>query len=92
MPIYEYKCRKCRKTFEVLQKINDTAVRQCLECGGEVDKVISSPAIQFKGSGWYITDYARKTAPGEKAKIKGEKSAPSKKSSPAPRKDKKSSG
>ncbi|MFW6129488.1 MAG: FmdB family zinc ribbon protein [Candidatus Aminicenantaceae bacterium] len=63
MPIYEYKCPKCNKTFEMLQKANDLPLKKCPECGGKLKKIISPPAIQFKGSGWYITDYSRKNKP-----------------------------
>ena len=62
MPIYEYKCQKCGSLIEVLQKINAIPVKICSLCGGELKKQVSSPAIQFKGSGWYITDYAQKGA------------------------------
>ena len=60
MPLYEYKCRKCGFTFEVLQKTSDEPLKTCQTCGGRLQKLLSSPAIQFKGSGWYVTDYARK--------------------------------
>lgn len=63
MPLYEYKCEKCGSVTEVLQKISDPPMRKCLQCGGKLHKIISSPAIQFKGSGWYITDYAKKNMP-----------------------------
>ena len=59
MPIYEYKCEKCGEIFEVVQKINEPPLKKCIKCGGMVVKILSPPAIQFKGSGWYITDYAR---------------------------------
>lgn len=59
MPIYEYKCPNGHR-FEVIQKFDDQSVEVCTECGEPVQRLISSPAIQFKGSGWYITDYARK--------------------------------
>ena len=59
MPIYEYQCPNGHR-FEVIQKFNDPPVDVCTECGEAVERLISSPAIQFKGSGWYITDYARK--------------------------------
>ena len=61
MPLYEYKCAKCHTTFEVIQKVADPPLKKCIKCGGSVTKAISAPAIQFKGSGWYITDYAKKT-------------------------------
>jgi putative FmdB family regulatory protein len=60
MPLYEYQCDSCGNRFERIQKFSDPPVDKCPMCGGVVRKLISSPAIQFKGSGWYITDYARK--------------------------------
>ena len=63
MPIYEYQCQKCRETTEVLQKTKDKPLEKCPKCGGAVVKLISSPAIQFKGNGWYVTDYAKKSSP-----------------------------
>jgi putative FmdB family regulatory protein len=59
MPLYEYQCDKCAHRFEVIQKFSDAPVDVCPKCGGPVVKLLSSPAIQFKGTGWYITDYAR---------------------------------
>ena len=60
MPLYEYECSSCGHRFEVIQKFSDDALTECPKCQGAVRKLLSSPAIQFKGSGWYITDYARK--------------------------------
>jgi putative FmdB family regulatory protein len=61
MPLYEYECDACGRRFEVIQKFSDPAVEVCKHCGkGPVQKLMSSPAIQFKGSGFYITDYAQK--------------------------------
>jgi putative FmdB family regulatory protein len=60
MPLYEYQCEACGHRFEVIQKFSDPPVETCPRCGGAVRKLLSSPAIQFKGSGWYITDYAKK--------------------------------
>jgi putative FmdB family regulatory protein len=59
MPLYEYECDVCGHRFEVIQKFSDALRSSCDKCGGAVRKLLSSPAIQFKGSGWYITDYAR---------------------------------
>ena len=59
MPLYEYQCDACGHRFEVIQKFSDAPIETCEKCGGHVRKLLSSPAIQFKGSGWYITDYAR---------------------------------
>ncbi|MCK4762042.1 MAG: zinc ribbon domain-containing protein [Candidatus Aminicenantes bacterium] len=60
MPLYEYKCNECEKTFEVLQKIDASPLEQCIHCKGGVEKLISVSSFQFKGSGWYITDYKNK--------------------------------
>ncbi len=61
MPLYEYQCSACGRRFEVIQKYSDPPAATCKECGkGPVERLPSTPAIQFKGSGWYITDYARK--------------------------------
>ncbi|HZP34658.1 MAG TPA: FmdB family zinc ribbon protein [Candidatus Acidoferrales bacterium] len=59
MPLYEYECKKCLHRFERIQKFSDPHVKKCPECGGAVEQVLSAPAVQFKGSGWYVTDYAR---------------------------------
>jgi len=64
MPLYEYQCDSCGFRFEVIQRYSDAPVDSCQSCGGPVRKLLSSPAIQFKGSGWYITDYARKGMKG----------------------------
>lgn len=60
MPLYEYQCDTCAHRFEVIQKFSDAPIEVCPKCAGPVKKLLSSPAIQFKGSGWYITDYAKK--------------------------------
>ena len=60
MPLYEYECKKCGHRFEKIQKFSDKMVKKCPECGGVVEQMISAPAVQFKGSGWYVTDYAKK--------------------------------
>ena len=63
MPLYEYQCESCNNRFERIQKFSDPAIDTCPVCGkGPVKKLLSSPAIQFKGSGWYITDYAKKSS------------------------------
>jgi putative FmdB family regulatory protein len=59
MPLYEYKCEKCDSVFEVMQKFSDEPLSVHENCGGAVRRLLSAPAFQFKGSGWYITDYAR---------------------------------
>jgi putative FmdB family regulatory protein len=62
MPLYEYQCKKCGRKFERIQKFSDKPVKKCPECGGPVEQTISAPAVQFKGSGWYVTDYAKKSS------------------------------
>ena len=61
MPLYEYQCIKCGHRFEKIQKFSDKPIKKCPECGGAVEQIISAPAVQFKGSGWYVTDYAKKS-------------------------------
>ncbi|MBA2252265.1 MAG: zinc ribbon domain-containing protein [Nitrospirales bacterium] len=66
MPIYEYVCQSCQHRFEVKQKFSDDPISSCARCGQAVNKIISAPAIMFKGSGWYVTDYSDKMkAPGQ---------------------------
>jgi putative FmdB family regulatory protein len=62
MPLYEYECKKCGHRFEKIQKFSDRMVKKCPECGGQVEQMISAPAVQFKGTGWYVTDYAKKSS------------------------------
>ncbi len=61
MPIYEYECARCQKRFERLQRLSDPVVTACPSCGGAVHKMFSVPALQFKGSGFYTTDYAHRS-------------------------------
>jgi putative FmdB family regulatory protein len=75
MPLYEYQCESCGVRFEVIQKFTDEPRDACKACGGKVRRLLSAPAIQFKGTGWYITDYARK------GKSDGDASSPSSTSS-----------
>lgn len=92
MPIYEYVCRECDRSTEVIQRVGEKPIRICPHCGGSVKKAFSAPAIQFKGSGFYITDYARAKKEEEK-KGKGEKTEssakPAEKSSDKPAEKKK---
>jgi len=87
MPLYEYQCDACEFRFEVIQRYSDPPVEKCQSCGGTVRKLLSSPAIQFKGSGWYITDYARKgmkdTSGSDPAAAKDTPVSSDKKESPA---------
>ena len=66
MPLYEYQCDECGRRLERIQKFSDPPLTECPDCRGLLRKLLSSPAIQFKGSGWYVTDYA-KTTKGEKS-------------------------
>jgi putative FmdB family regulatory protein len=91
MPLYEYECDACGRRFEVIQKMSDPVVETCPTCGGRVHKLQSAPAFQFKGTGWYVTDYAKKEQPAAKtdsdskttkAGDKGEKGTDTTKSAP----------
>jgi putative FmdB family regulatory protein len=107
MPIYEYECRKCKAHIEAFQKVSDKPLTKCRNCGGKLEKKLSAPAIQFKGSGWYVTDYAKttksdktesdtatetKTEKTEKADKKTKESSPAKKTTDKPSSPKASTG
>ena len=62
MPLYEYECQACKDRFEEIQKIDDPPVKTCPKCGGKTQRLISAPSIQFKGTGWYVTDYGKGSA------------------------------
>lgn len=62
MPLYEYQCKKCHSLTERIQKFSDPPLAVCPHCGGELEQLLSAPAVQFKGSGWYVTDYAKKSS------------------------------
>ncbi len=64
MPLYEYKCLKCGRTTEKIERVSGPHLKRCPHCGGKVESVITAPAIQFKGAGWYVTDYAGKSTDG----------------------------
>jgi putative FmdB family regulatory protein len=64
MPLYEYECKKCKHRFERIQSFAARHTKKCPECGGPIEQMISAPAVQFKGSGWYVTDYAKKPSSG----------------------------
>ena len=84
MPIYEYSCSKCGKTIEVIQKFSDPVLKKHQGCGGALTKLISASGFQFKGSGWYVTDYARKGKSGDsEAPPEAPKDTTDKKESPA---------
>ena len=74
MPLYEYKCDACGARFEMIRKFSDPPLEQCSVCGkGPVEKLVSSPAFHLKGSGWYVTDYAKKSESGAGASSSAEK-------------------
>ncbi|MFQ5930724.1 MAG: FmdB family zinc ribbon protein, partial [Acidobacteriota bacterium] len=78
MPLYEYRCQDCGRTVEIIQRFSDPPLPECEVCGGELERLLSPAAVHFKGSGWYVTDYARKNDKGSSkedssAKAKEEK-------------------
>ncbi len=75
MPLYEYECDDCGHRFELIRKFSDQPLSVCPACGGRVRKLVSSPAIQFKGTGWYVTDYARKPSGAQPTPEPGKSSA-----------------
>ena len=85
MPIYEYECKKCKAHIEVFQKIADKPPVKCRKCGGRLEKMFSASAIQFKGSGWYVTDYADN---GKKAAAKADSETSSPENSKSDKSDK----
>lgn len=80
MPIYEYECETCDDRFELIQKFSDKPIKKCPKCGGAVHKVLSAPALVFKGTGWYVTDYA---SPERKKAQKADGDGKSKAADPA---------
>jgi len=95
LPLYEYRCLKCDRHTDKIENLNGPHLKKCPHCGGKVESVITAPAIQFKGSGWYVTDYGKKTSAGESSKSessdKSEKSEKSDKSEKASKSDSKPS-
>ena len=79
MPLYEYQCEACQRRFEVIRKFSDPELQVCTLCGkGPVQRLLSSPAIQFKGSGWYITDYSQKGKSGSESSTSSSSTSDSK--------------
>jgi putative FmdB family regulatory protein len=91
MPLYEYECDVCAHRFELIQKFSDPPPAACPKCGGAVTKLMSSPAIQFKGSGFYLTDYGRSGSKSDSANVKGGKNESGSSSSGESKSDSKSS-
>ncbi|HKD78722.1 MAG TPA: zinc ribbon domain-containing protein [Candidatus Angelobacter sp.] len=84
MPLYEYQCKKCKHRFEKIRKFSDPPIRKCPECGSPVEQLLHAPAVQFKGTGWYVTDYAGKkpeatanNSDGSSDKLEKKETAPS---------------
>ena len=89
MPIYEYVCKKCGHKFEKIQKFSDAKIKKCPECGGTVEQALHAPAVQFKGTGWYVTDYAKKSESKDSGS-KPKEETPAAKDSSKEKSDKKS--
>jgi putative FmdB family regulatory protein len=88
LPLYEYRCLKCDRHTDKIENLNGPHLKKCPHCGGKVESVLTAPAIQFKGSGWYVTDYGRKTTGGDGQK--SEKSEQSEKSEKSDKSEKSS--
>ena len=89
MPLYEYRCLKCDRHTDKIENLNGPHLKKCPHCGGKVESVLTAPAIQFKGSGWYVTDYGGKTPAGDsQTSEKSEKSDHSEKSEKSEKSDK----
>ncbi|HLY63669.1 MAG TPA: zinc ribbon domain-containing protein [Terriglobia bacterium] len=87
MPLYEYRCAKCGARFEKIRKFSDPPLTKCEKCGGKLERLLSSPAFKFKGTGWYVNDYGRKDSGG--AAEKNDSAVPGKKeSTPSDKADK----
>jgi putative FmdB family regulatory protein len=77
VPLYEYECTKCHKKTEKIEKVSGPHLKKCPRCGGKLEAVISAPAIQFKGAGWYVTDYAgKKSSDSESKPVEASKESP----------------
>ena len=98
MPLYEYECQKCGRRTEKIESVDGPHLRKCPHCGGKVERLVTAPAIQFKGAGWYVTDYAKKSSGGDSEKtaagvteaVSKEKSGDSKETAAKDSKEKKS--
>lgn len=71
MPLYEYECQKCGRRTEKIENVDGPHLRKCPHCGGKVERLVTAPAIQFKGAGWYVTDYAKKSSGSDSEKTAG---------------------
>jgi putative FmdB family regulatory protein len=92
LPLYEYRCLKCDRHTDKIEKVDGPHLKKCPHCGGKVESVITAPSIQFKGAGWYVNDYGKKTSGGDSAKSdKSDKSEKSEKSDKSEKSESKSS-
>jgi putative FmdB family regulatory protein len=89
VPLYEYKCLKCGRNTEKIENVSGPHLKKCPHCGGKVESVITAPAIQFKGAGWYVTDYGGKKSGGGEAE-KADKAGAEAKETASKEKDKES--
>ena len=92
MPIYEYQCAECNKVFEAFQKINDDPLTECKFCRGKVEQLVSQTSFQLKGSGWYVTDYARQSTGSKTAAPKSDEKSSESKSESASKSSENGSG
>lgn len=83
MPLYEYRCTQCGHRFEKIQKVADEPIRECPQCKGAVERPLTAPALQFKGAGWYVNDYAGKSKAGSSSDSSSATSSSTASSSPA---------
>jgi putative FmdB family regulatory protein len=81
VPLYEYQCTRCGHRFEKIEKVSGPHAKRCPKCAGKVERLMAPPAIQFKGTGWYVTDYARTAASGDSTGAESEKSGKAEKES-----------
>jgi putative FmdB family regulatory protein len=89
LPLYEYRCLKCDRHTDKIEKVDGPHLKKCPHCGGKVESVITAPSIQFKGSGWYVNDYGKKTSGGDSSKSdKSEKSEKAEKADKAEKSEK----
>jgi putative FmdB family regulatory protein len=92
LPLYEYRCLKCDRHTDKIENVNGPHLKKCPHCGGKVESVITAPSIQFKGSGWYVNDYGKKTSGGDSNKSdKSEKSEKTEKSEKSEKSESKNS-
>jgi len=92
VPLYEYECRKCGQRTEKIENFSGPHLKKCPKCGGKLERLVGAPAIQFKGSGWYVTDYAGKGSGGDSSKGEKAEGSEAKPVEAKPGKDSKDTG